>query len=48
MEAIPQMIIYANKNEHTKSLKQVKLLCKEFGFNAGMLKSELIEGREKK
>jgi hypothetical protein len=29
-------------------LKEVKRLCKEFGFTAGMLKGSLAEGRKKK
>jgi hypothetical protein len=28
-------------------LKEVKCLCKEFGFTAGMLKGSLAEGRKK-
>ena len=45
MEAIPQMKIYANKNEHTKSLKQVMLLGKEFGFTSEILKGLLAKER---
>jgi hypothetical protein len=30
------------------TLKEVKRLCKEFGFTAGMLKGVLVEGRKKK
>tara|TARA_B110000858_G_scaffold130265_1_gene148085 strand:+ start:120 stop:257 length:138 start_codon:yes stop_codon:yes gene_type:complete len=29
------------------ALKEVKQLCKEFGFTAGMLKGSLAEGRKK-
>jgi len=29
------------------ALKEVKRLCKEFGFTAGMLKGALAEGRTK-
>jgi len=29
------------------ALKEVKRLCKEFGFTAGMLKGSLAEGRKK-
>ena len=29
-------------------LKEVKRLCKEFGFTAGMLKGSLAEGRKKR
>jgi len=36
------------KNERANALKQVKRLCKEFGFTAGMLKGALAEGRKPK
>jgi hypothetical protein len=36
------------KHEHVNALKEVKRLCKEFGFTAGMLKGSLAEGRQKK
>ena len=36
------------KNERANPLKEVKRLCKEFVFNAGMLKYSLAEGRIKK
>ena len=35
------------KNESFIALKEVKRLCKEFGFTAGMLKGTLAEGRKK-
>ncbi len=38
MEAIQQQMIEAKKNECSKALKELKRLCKEFGFTAGMLK----------
>jgi hypothetical protein len=38
----------AKKNERANALKEVKSLCKDFGFTAGMLKCELAEGRKKK
>ena len=38
----------AKKNERTNALKEVKRLCKEFGFTAGMLKGALAEGRKVK
>jgi len=41
MEAIQQQMAEAKKN------KEVKRLCKEFGFTAGMLKGSLAEGRKK-
>ncbi|MDB4854040.1 H-NS histone family protein [Planktomarina temperata] len=38
MEAIQQQMVEAKKNERANTLKEVKRLCKEFGFTAGMLK----------
>ena len=38
----------AKKSERTNALKEVKRLCKEFGFTAGMLKGTLAESRIKK
>ena len=46
--AIQQQMIEAKKNERANALKKVKRLCKEFGFNAGMLKGLLAESRGKK
>ena len=34
------------KNERSNALKEVKHLCKEFGFTVGMLKGALAEGRK--
>ena len=48
MEAIQQQMVEARKNERTSALKEVKRLCKEFGFTAGMLKGALAKGRGKK
>ena len=48
MEAIQQQMVEAKKNERANALKEVKLLCKEFGFTAVMLKGSLAEGRKKK
>ena len=45
METIQQQMAEAKKNERTNALKEVKRLCKEFGFTAGMLKGALAEGR---
>ena len=45
-KANPQMV-EAKKNERANALKEVKRLCKEFGFTAGMLKGSLAEGRKK-
>lgn len=44
MEAIQQQMVEAKKNELANALKEVKRLCKEFGFTAGMLKGSLAEG----
>ena len=38
MEAIQQQMVEAKKNERANALREVKRLCKEFGFTAGMLK----------
>ena len=46
-EAIQQQMVEAKKNERANALKEVKRLCKEFGFTAGMLKGSLAEGRKK-
>ena len=45
MQAIQQQMVEAKKDERADALKQVKRLCKEFGFTAGMLKGSLAEGR---
>ena len=47
MQAIQQQMVEAKKNEGTNALKEVKRLCKKFGFTAGMLKGSLAEGRKK-
>ena len=38
MGVIQQQMVEAKKNERANALKEVKRLCKEFGFTAGMLK----------
>ena len=48
MEAIQQQMVEEKKNERANALKEVKRLCKEFGFTAGMLKGILAEGGTKK
>ena len=48
MEAIQQQMVEAKKNEHAFVLKEVKHLCKEFGFTSGMLKGSLAKGRAEK
>ena len=40
-------MVEAKKNERANALKEVKRLCKKFGFTAGMLKVSLAEGRKK-
>ena len=42
-EAIQQLMFEAKKNERATALKEVKHLCKEFGFTAGMLKGTLAK-----
>ena len=41
-------MVEAKKNERANELKEVKRLCKEFGFTAGMLKGALVKGGKKK
>ena len=48
METIRQQMVEAKKNERTNALKEVKRLCKEFGFMAGMLKGSISDGRKPK
>jgi hypothetical protein len=48
METIQKQMEEAKKNEHTNVPKEVKRLCKEFGFTAGMLKGSLAKGRGEK
>ena len=40
-------MMQTKKNERANVLQEVKRLCKEFGFTAGMLKGALAEGRKK-
>ena len=40
-------MVEAKKNERSNALKEVKRLCKEFCFSAGMFKGSLAEGRKK-
>ena len=47
METIQQQMAEAKKKERANALKEVKRLCKEFGFTSGMLKGSLAEGRKK-
>ena len=48
MVVIQQQMVEAKKNERVNVLKEVKRLCKEFGFMAGVLKGALAKGRGKK
>ena len=48
MKKIQHQMAEAIKNEGAKALKEVKRLCKEFGFTAGMLTGSLAEGRNRK
>ena len=48
MEAIQQYMVEAKQNERANALREVKRLCKDFGFRAHMLKDSLAEGRKKK
>ena len=45
METIQQQMAEAKKNERTNALKEMKRLCKEFCFTAGMLKGSLVRER---
>ena len=48
MEAIQQQMAEAKNNERASALKEVKRLCKDSGFTAGMLKGALAEGLKTK
>ena len=48
MEEIQQQIVGAKKSERANPLKEVKRLCKEFGFTATMFRGALAEGCVKK
>ena len=48
MEVIQQKMVEAKKNKRANALREVKRLCKYFGFKAGMLKGALAEGRKRK
>ena len=40
-------MVETKKNERANALKEVKRLCKEFDFTAGMLEGSLAKGRTK-
>ena len=42
--SIQQQIVEVKKKEHENSLKEIKLLCKEFGFMDVMFKCALAKG----
>ena len=48
METIQQQMVEAKKKERANALKELKRLCKEFGFTAGILKGSLAEGLKTK
>ena len=48
MKAIQQQMVEAKRNESANALKELKRLCKEFGFTFGMLKNALAKGRGEK
>jgi len=39
-------IVEAKNNERANARKEVKRLCKEFGFTAGMLKVRWLKGEK--
>jgi hypothetical protein len=43
-----QQMVEAKKNERANALKEVKRLCKKFGFTAGMLKGVHTKKRKTK
>ena len=47
MEVNQKQLVDATENGHAYALKNVKPIFKEFGYNAGLLKGSLIEGRKK-
>jgi len=48
MEANQQQLAEPKKNERANALKELRRLCNEFGFTAGMLKGSLAKGRKPK
>ena len=45
MEEYQQQMVEAKRNERANQLKELKRHCKEFGFNAGILRGLFTEGR---
>ncbi len=48
MVAIQQQMVAAKKNERGNVPKELKRLCKEFDFTAGILKRKLEKGIDEK
>jgi len=48
MEDIQQQMVETKKDERANALKELKSLCKEFGYTDEMLKREIDEGRKVK
>jgi hypothetical protein len=48
VKSYQQQMVEVKKSECANVLKEVKRLCKEFGFTAGMLKGALAKGRGEK
>ena len=48
MEAIQKQMVEVKKHERANALKEVKRLCEEFCFTAGMLKGSVAEGGKTK
>lgn len=48
MEVLQQKMVETMTNEGANALKEIERLCKEVGFNAGILDVSLAEGRKSK
>ena len=48
VKVIQEHMVEVKKSELANALKEVKRLCKEFGFTAGILKGSLAKGRGEK
>ncbi len=47
MAEIQEQMVEVKKNKLANAMKEVKRLCKEYDFTAGILKGSLAEGRKK-
>ena len=47
-ESIQQQMVEVNQSELATALKELKLMFKEFGFNAGMVKGSIADCRKNK